>query len=65
MIKLEQLKDDCNTLKEKNGTSEAQDMHRTNELHQFCRDIESLVQSGGYNPQEAYQFIKIKYKGRL
>jgi len=55
------LKEDCDTLKARNGTRQAQEQHETNELHRFCRDIESLA-SAGYDVQRAYRIVKEKYR---
>lgn len=45
----------------KNRIRELNKTHKQNELHRFCRDIQSLV-NAGYNPHEAYNFVKKRYK---
>lgn len=54
MKTLEQLKEMCNT-------KEAEEEHRNNVLHRFCRSVDSLVHAG-YEHSEAYSLMKKRYK---
>ncbi len=53
---LKQLHEDCEKLKERNNTPKAQEEHRYNELHEFCRWIEYYEQY--YPPKRAKWYAK-------